>query len=718
MAVVQAKPRNGRSWGFGLVGCGMGAATHAGAFQAMANADAVAVFGRKREKAEAFRAKWGFRRAYNDFETFLGDPDLEIVVICTVTGTHRDCAIAAARAKKHVVLEKPFETTLARCLDVARSCRDMGVLLSGIYQMRFTTAAQRIKAAIDAGELGEIIHVNIIDMEWRGPEYYEGHHAWCRNLAASGGGVFTTNSIHMLDYAQFFTHKACGLVRKVYAQCRTSPAHSALEDFEVEDLAMCTLTCESGATCTILAGTCSQPAFKHRVEVHGTKGTMMCNGHRDKLILSNVLAGATAEVVDHFKDGDFEVLDTPDPHQFPNVPRHARNLEDVLTALENGRLPVVHTACALRTELIRAACYKSSELGVPLLLDQSDIDLDSSDGVHLQTYKNTVTPGATAVQGTASKKREAAAVEEEDRATKLPRSRQETEHRCLGFIGVGAIGGGIVRGLLSSGSKALIGKVVVCDVDIASAESLRSSFPCSVEVLTSDQAVVDAADWVFVALGNFGPKARSKQAITAVLDALHFREEQTVVSLSQTVPYAELLPLLAPVRATSIVKALPIPDPEDRISTTAVHPTHAEVERLFSHLGEVVALESEALLVPCFATTALMGNFFKQLEAAAVWLESQGMDPASAARYVASAHLSFAQKAAVRVRGQEDASALSALVAGLTPGGINVQVVGEMAKRGVYEQVPTSLDSALARISAQMAGMVPGTPSKPVQRSA
>jgi len=302
------------------------------------------------------------------------------------------------------VLEKPFETTLGRCLDVARVCRDNSVLLSGIYQMRFTHAAQQIKSMIDKGELGEIIHVNVVDMEWRGPEYYEGHHAWTRTLEESGGGVLTTNSIHMLDYVQFFTHKSCGPVVKVYAQCRTSPAHSAVPGFEVEDLAMCILTCESGATCTVLAGTCSQPAFKHRVEVHGTKGTMVCNGHRDKLILSS-LPDSGAAAVDHFKDGDFEVLDTPDPHQFPNVPRHTRNLEDVLEALEAGREPLVHTACALRTELIRVACYKSAELGVPLLLDQRDVDLDTSDGVNLHTYRSTVSVNSLELQKAGKKRK-------------------------------------------------------------------------------------------------------------------------------------------------------------------------------------------------------------------------------------------------------------------------------------------------------------------------
>ena len=80
------------------------------------------------------------------------------------------------------------------------------------------------------------------------------------------------------------------------------------------------------------------------------------------------------------------------------------------------------------------------------------------------------------------------------------------------------------------------------------------------------------------------------------------------------------------------------------------------------------------MLVLCFATMTWAGQLFKQLQGVAAWMESRGMDPAISAR-VASLHLSFAQMAAMRLRGQEGASTFSSLVIGLTPGGITVQVL-------------------------------------------
>jgi len=249
-------------------------------------------------------------------------------------------------------------------------------MLSGIYQMRFTHAAQKIKAAIDAGVLGELLHIDVVDKEYRGPSYYgmpigkDGSHTWTTSKELAGGGCLTTQSIHMLDLMQWFMN-GCGHVQTVYAKCRTA-AHEGLE---VEDIATGLFTWENGVTGTITCTTCVLPAFKHRVVIHGTKGTVSCNGHTDDLIFWDIQGDP--EKVDNLKTGHFEIMDTPNPQEFPNVPRHKRNLEDFLRALEsNGDVqPLITGEEALKTELIREAMYASSELKAPLMLNQRDIDI-------------------------------------------------------------------------------------------------------------------------------------------------------------------------------------------------------------------------------------------------------------------------------------------------------------------------------------------------------
>ena len=225
----------GKIWGFGIVGVGMGAFTHAANFLEMDNASGVACYGRAIGKANAFKDKWQIKRAYDDYDAFLADPELDIVVIVVPNGLHRDFTVRAAEAGKHVVLEKPLDITLQKGIEQVVACRDNNVVLCGVYQMRFCKVrkalswprswanfslvysciptgmhgptcifwanltpfslkcARKIKDAIDAGKLGDLLHIDVLDKEYRDESYYgtdgiAGDHEWTGKKALAGGG--------------------------------------------------------------------------------------------------------------------------------------------------------------------------------------------------------------------------------------------------------------------------------------------------------------------------------------------------------------------------------------------------------------------------------------------------------------------------------------------------------------------------------------------------
>ena len=162
------RPRlDGKKWGFGIVGCGMGAFTHAANFLEMDRAAPIACYGRDPAKAEAFREKWKMKKAYSDYDAFLADPEIEVIVIVVPNGLHRDFSVKAANAGKHIVLEKPFDITLGKAIEQIKACEANNVKLSGIYQMRFCKCAEKIKKAIDEGKFGDLIHIDIVDKEYR-----------------------------------------------------------------------------------------------------------------------------------------------------------------------------------------------------------------------------------------------------------------------------------------------------------------------------------------------------------------------------------------------------------------------------------------------------------------------------------------------------------------------------------------------------------------------
>ncbi|MCA9049876.1 MAG: Gfo/Idh/MocA family oxidoreductase, partial [Planctomycetaceae bacterium] len=141
--------------GFGIVGTGMISHFHARAIAEIEQAGVVACFDTVEERAQAFAKEYGCR-AYTDLDAMLADPDVHVVNVCTPSGAHRDLAVAAAGAGKHVVVEKPLEITLARCDDIINACRSNNVRLCAIFPSRFSPVNMALKEAIDAGRFGRL----------------------------------------------------------------------------------------------------------------------------------------------------------------------------------------------------------------------------------------------------------------------------------------------------------------------------------------------------------------------------------------------------------------------------------------------------------------------------------------------------------------------------------------------------------------------------------
>ncbi len=122
--------------GFGIVGCGMISNFHAKAIADLRGARLVACFDMFPAAADQLAAATGCT-AYHDLRAMLADPQVDIVTICTPSGAHLDPALAAAKAGKHVIVEKPLEVTLKRCDKIIDACRKSNVVLATIFPSRF-----------------------------------------------------------------------------------------------------------------------------------------------------------------------------------------------------------------------------------------------------------------------------------------------------------------------------------------------------------------------------------------------------------------------------------------------------------------------------------------------------------------------------------------------------------------------------------------------------
>ncbi len=250
---------------FGIVGCGMIAEFHARAIAEIPGARLVAAFSRSAANGAKVAALASSEcPVYDDLDAMLAHPGLDVVCVCTPSGAHLDPAVRAARAGKHVVVEKPLEVTVPRCDAIIRACDEACVRLCAIFPSRFSTANRTLKAAIDEGRFGRLTLGDTHVKWWRTQEYYDSG-KWRGTWDLDGGGALMNQAIHNVDLLQWLM----GEVESVQAMT----ALLAHDRIEVEDTAVAALRFKNGALGVIEAATSAFPGLLKRTEIHGEGGS-------------------------------------------------------------------------------------------------------------------------------------------------------------------------------------------------------------------------------------------------------------------------------------------------------------------------------------------------------------------------------------------------------------------------------------------------------------
>ena len=236
---------------------------HARAISELKGSRLVACHSRSADKANNFAKEFGCT-AYDDLSKMLADPKVEIVTICTPSGAHLEPGIAAAKAGKHVLVEKPLEVTTARCDRLIAACDRAGVRLGTIFPSRFHRSAQLLKDAVEQNRFGTISLAAAYVKWFRTQAYYDSG-KWRGTWQLDGGGALMNQAIHSVDLLLWLM----GPVKSVSAMT----ALRAHERIEVEDAANAILEFESGALGTIEATTAAYPGSLKRIEIAGLIGS-------------------------------------------------------------------------------------------------------------------------------------------------------------------------------------------------------------------------------------------------------------------------------------------------------------------------------------------------------------------------------------------------------------------------------------------------------------
>ncbi|MFQ3586195.1 MAG: Gfo/Idh/MocA family oxidoreductase [Fimbriimonadaceae bacterium] len=344
---------------YGLVGCGAICRTHTDAIRSLPGVRLTAVYDIVAEKAQKLADETG-AEATRSYASLLKKVDA--LNICVPSGLHAKLALAAVKAGKHVLVEKPIDVSLRPAQRLVEQARAAGVTLGVVSQHRFANDIVTLRDSAQSGGLGKLVAGDCYVKWYRTQEYYNSGD-W-RGTVKLDGGCLMNQSVHYIDMIQWIM----GGVKSVQAQMRT-----AGRDIEAEDIAQALVEYKNGATGIIYGTTLAYPGFAERLEVHGMYGTVLIEGDRIKLWQVDEKGAAEGKYgrgvvkqptpsVPILDGGDSGGTGAADPTAIWGE-QHRLQIEDFVQAIRDRRDPKISGESALEPLKVILAIYKSARSG-------------------------------------------------------------------------------------------------------------------------------------------------------------------------------------------------------------------------------------------------------------------------------------------------------------------------------------------------------------------
>jgi len=254
--------------GFAVLGAGMIAEYHAQAIAANRENGArlVAMGHYDVQRFAEIEQRFGVPCQTED--ELLSNSQVDVLCLCTPSGQHARQTIAAAQAGKHVLVEKPMATRLEDADAMIAACDQNQVTLGVAFQSRTKPVFQRIHAAVQSGEFGELT-LGLVNLPFYRSQAYYDQAAWRGTWALDGGGVLMNQGIHQVDLLAWYMGDPVSV---------TAHALTLQRQIEVEDTLCASLRFGRGALAAINATVAAAPGFPPRLEIYGTRGGVQVDG--------------------------------------------------------------------------------------------------------------------------------------------------------------------------------------------------------------------------------------------------------------------------------------------------------------------------------------------------------------------------------------------------------------------------------------------------------
>lgn len=329
----------------GIIGYGWVATAHIDAINACANAQVTAIYSsRQIDEAELMKKSGSSIKTYTDLDAMLADKELDIISICSYPYQHKDHAVAAAKAGKHLIIEKPLALSLEDCLTIQAAVVDAGVKTCVCFECRFSSQFIAVKAILDQGLLGDL-HYGEVD-------YYHGIGPWYRQfswniLKNAGGSSLLTAGCHALDALLL----CMGTDVEEVTSYDTKSRSGIFEPYQYNTSSVTIVKFRSGRVgkCAAIVD-CLQPYYFH-THLCGSEGSLLDNKFHSMKLATNR---------NEWSELAIKLLDSGDVADHP----YQTQFETFFDAIDKGaEMPLTSLNDAIQTHKIIFAADKSAASG-------------------------------------------------------------------------------------------------------------------------------------------------------------------------------------------------------------------------------------------------------------------------------------------------------------------------------------------------------------------
>ncbi|MCK5811544.1 MAG: Gfo/Idh/MocA family oxidoreductase [Clostridiales bacterium] len=313
------------------------------------NAELVSVMEIDMALANEIKEQFNCKKAFDNIDDLLKDDEIDAVYIASPVIYHKEQAMNAANAGKHILLEKPICLTVEEGKEVVDYCKQKNVKLATGFMMRFHAYHKKMKQLVKDGKIGQVVSARAQLTCW----YPDMPGNWRQSYNTSGGGALMDMGVHCLDLIQYIT----GFKTKRVA----GMASTLTFDYEVEDSGAFLVELENGAICHVESNfNIPDDAAKGRLEFYGTKGSLLAEG-----TISQIETGSLEVTFsDDTKDYDAKQDRTEDRTrhievEFGNM--YAKEIDSFSLSIKNNTKIEVPAIDGIQIQSVVEAAYASSK---------------------------------------------------------------------------------------------------------------------------------------------------------------------------------------------------------------------------------------------------------------------------------------------------------------------------------------------------------------------